>query len=250
MLSCTTEDQFKQQLVKVLKKNPEIIIEAMEEKPLEFLEALNKMAQKAKAQMAQKQEEAEAKKMEEYFDNPLKPEIRSDENIRGDKDAPLLLVEYSDFECPYCRRGYQTVTALMEKYGKKIKFVYKHLPLSFHPNAMPAAEYYEAIRLQSPEKAWKFHDMIFAEHSKLRNGTSFLDKLAKKLNVNMAKLKKDTKSDAVKKRIEADLAEASKFGFQGTPGFLLNGIPVKGAYPPSHFHGLVDELKKRGKISL
>jgi protein-disulfide isomerase len=139
---------------------------------------------------------------------------------------------------------------LMEKYKGKIRFAYKHLPLSFHPQAMPAAQYYEAIRLQSPEKAWQFHDEIYKNQRKLQNGEAFLKEIAKKLKVDMAKLAKDAKSEGVQKRIDADMAEAAKYGFQGTPGFLINGIPVKGAYPTSHFDGLIEELKKRGKISL
>ena len=66
----------------------------------------------------------------------------------------------------------------------------------------------------------------------------------------MAKLEKDVNSEAIEKRIEEDLQEAASFGMQGTPGFVLNGIPVKGAYPTSHFIGIVDELKKRGKVKL
>ncbi len=66
----------------------------------------------------------------------------------------------------------------------------------------------------------------------------------------MKKLETDISSDIVKKRIDEDLAEAKKFGFQGTPGFLLNGIPVKGAYPPEHFDKIVQELKKRGKLKI
>ena len=66
----------------------------------------------------------------------------------------------------------------------------------------------------------------------------------------MNKLAKDIKSDEVMNRIKQDQAEAAKFGFQGTPGFLLNGVPVKGAYPVSHFEGIVQELKKRGKVNL
>src|SRR5690606_12465907 len=116
--------------------------------------------------------------------------------------------------------------------------------LSFHPQAMPASQYFEAIRLQDEEKAWKFHDAIYENQRKLQNGESFLKSLAKDLKVDMKKLEKDVKSEAVQKRINEDMEEAAKFGFQGTPGFLLNGIPVKGAYPTSHFDNLIEELKK------
>jgi protein-disulfide isomerase len=139
---------------------------------------------------------------------------------------------------------------MLEKYKGKITFVYKHLPLSFHPNAMPASKYYEAIRLQNEDKAWKFHDDLYENQAKLKLGVKYFKSVAKKLKVDMNKLAKDVDSKKVQDRIDADLAEAKKFGFNGTPGFLLNGIPVKGAYPESHFVSIVEELKKRDLVKL
>lgn len=244
--ACTSKDDLK----KMMKENPDIITEAIEANPEKFIDALNNAVKAAQEGQSQKREQDEKKALEESFNNPLKAEIRSDESFRGPKDAPITLIEYSDFECPFCSRGFNTVMELMEKYEGKIRFVYKHLPLSFHPQAMPAAQYFEAIRLQDEEKAWQFHDRIYKEQRKLQNGESFLKSVAKDLKVDMKKLEKDVNSEAVKKRIEADMEEAAKFGFQGTPGFLLNGIPVKGAYPTSHFVSLIEELQKRGKLSL
>lgn len=244
--ACTSKDDLK----KMLKENPDIITEAIEANPAKFIDALNNAVKAAQEGEGKRREEEEKKALEESFNNPLQAEIRDDESFRGPKDAPITLVEYSDFECPFCARGYNTVSELLKKYEGKIRFIYKHLPLSFHPQAMPASQYYEAIRLQDPKKAWEFHDRIYQDQRKLQNGESFLKAIAKDLKVDMKKLEKDIKSEAVQKRIDADMAEAAKFGFQGTPGFLLNGIPVKGAYPTSHFDGLIEELKKRGKINL
>lgn len=246
LTACTSKEDLK----KVIKENPEIITEAIEANPEKFIDALNNAVKKAQEGQGAKREEEEKKQLEESFNNPLVAEIRSDENFRGNKDAPITLVEYSDFECPFCSRGFATVNELLEKYKGKIRFVYKHLPLSFHPQAMIASQYYEAIRLQNTEKAWQFHDAIYKDQRRLQNGEKFLKEIATKLKVDMKKLAKDVNSEEVTKRIEADMAEASKFGFQGTPGFLLNGIPVKGAYPTAHFDSLIEELKKRGKISL
>ncbi len=245
-VACTSKDDLK----KMMKENPEIITEAIEANPEKFIDALNNAVKAAQEGQGKKREVDEKKALEDSFNNPVLAEIRSDESFRGEKDAPITLIEYSDFECPFCSRGFNTVMELMEKYKGKIRFAYKHLPLSFHPQAMPAAQYYEAIRLQSEEKAWQFHDAIYKNQRALQNGEKFLKEEAKKLKVDMAKLAKDVKSEVVQKRIDADMAEAAKFGFQGTPGFLLNGIPVKGAYPTQHFDDLISELKKRGKITL
>lgn len=246
LTACTSKDDIK----KIIKENPEIITEAIEANPEKFIDALNNAVKAAQEGQGKKRENEEKKALEESFNNPLQAEIRADESFRGNKDAPITLIEYSDFECPFCSRGFKTVMELMKKYEGKIRFVYKHLPLSFHPQAMPAAQYYEAIRLQSPQKAWEFHDKVYAQQPKLQNGEGFLKALAKELKVDMKKLEKDIKSPEVQARIESDMAEAAKFGFQGTPGFILNGVPVKGAYPTDYFVNLVKELEKRGKLKL
>ena len=205
---------------------------------------------KAQEGMAKKREEEEMKSLEDSFNKPLEAKIREDELFRGEKAAPITLIEYSDFECPFCSRGFSTVMELLEKYKGKIRFVYKHLPLSFHPQAMISSQYYEAIRLQSAEKAVEFHDRIYKDQRKLQNGENFLKAIAKDLKVDMNKLAKDVKSDAVKKRIDEDMEEASKFGFQGTPGFLINGVPVKGAYPAAKFEEIIEKLKEKGKLTI
>mgnify|MGYP000135566160 CR=1 FL=1 len=240
----------KDQLKEVLKKNPDILTDAIKENPGKFIEALNEAVKSAQAGQAKKRQDAEKKQLEDSFNNPLKAEIRKDELFRGDKNAPITLIEYSDFECPYCKRGYATVNELLKKYPGKIRFAYKHLPLSFHPNAMPASQYFEALRLQKGSLAWKFHDELYENQGKLRQGVKYFKSVAKKLGANMSKLAKDVNSEAVKKRISQDLAEAKKFGFNGTPGFLINGVPVRGAYPASHFDGIIEEFKKRGKLKL
>lgn len=245
-----SDKELSSKVAKILKENPKVLTEAIEANPADFVESFQKAIRNAQSVMEKKRREDEKKKLEATYDKPLVPEIRKDESFMGPNDAPLTLVEYSDFECPFCSRGYKTVRDLMNKYKGKIRVVYKHLPLSFHKSAMLAAQYYEAIRLQDAKKAYKFHDMIFENQRGLKKGEKFLRGLAKKVGANMKKIKKDLNSKFVMERIEQDKKEAAKFGMQGTPGFLLNGIPVKGAYPASHFYGIVDELVKRGKLKL
>ena len=247
---CSTDKDLKAKMSKALQEDPTILTNAIEKHPAEFITALQNAAKNAQESMAKVKEDEEKKQLEESFTKPLVAEIRSDEAIRGPKDAPITLVEYSDFECPFCTRGNETVEKLMKKYDGKIRFIYKHLPLSFHDKAMISAQYFEAIRLQNSEKAFAFHDAIFKNQSKLKEGAAFLDSAAKKVGADMVKLKKDLNSDAVKNRIAADIAEAGKFGMSGTPGFLINGVPVRGAYPPEHFISIVEELQKRGLVKI
>lgn len=250
VVGCATPQQKEKELTDLLASKPEILVKAIESNPTQILMALQSASKKAQSEMAKQQEEDEKKTFEESFNNPLVASIRSDESIRGPKNAALTLVEYSDFQCPFCSRGAKTVHALLKKYDGKIRLIYKHLPLDFHAQAMIAAQYYEAIRLQDEKKAFAYHDEVFENQKDLGGGKAYLDKVAKKLGVNMKKLAADLGSDAVKNRIEQDKAEAAKFGMQGTPGFLLNGVPVRGAYPLEHFDNIVEELKKRGKVTL
>ncbi len=129
--------------------------------------------------------------------------------------------------------------------------MFKSLPLDFHPLAMPASKRFEAIALQGVEKAYRFHDEVFKAQNRLSSdGEKFLDEMAKKAGANVAKMKKDMETQEVKARIESDMAEARSFGISGTPGFVVEGITVKGAYPPSHFEQIIERrLKERGLAS-
>lgn len=229
------------QLKKVIEENPDIVFSAIEKDPKAFIEVVNKAARQAQMQAREDEAKAEAERMEEEFKNPKTPEVSTERVIFGPENAPVTIVEYSDFECPYCTRGYQTIKEVMKEYGDKVRIVYKHLPLDFHPLAMPAAQYYEAIALQDKSKAQKFHDMIFENQNELKSKKeAFLESAAKKVGANINQLKKDLDSDKVMDRIEADMAEAKKFEFTGTPGFLINGVSIRGAYPFPEFKKIID----------
>jgi protein-disulfide isomerase len=248
--SCTTETQFRNQVAKAIANDPSIIAQAIEKNPVQILTALQNASKNAQEALAKEKEAQDRKALEETFEKPLITAIRSDESILGPKDAPITLVEYSDFECPFCARGFGTVKELMTKYKGKIRFVYKHLPLSFHPQALISAKYYEAIRLQDENKAFAFHDEIYKNQKKLSGGVTFLDATAKSVGADLKRLKKDVESPAIAKRIDDDIREAASLGIEGTPGFVINGVPVRGAYPADHFVGIVEELKKRGKLTI
>ena len=229
------------QLKEAIEKDPSIVFVAIEKDPEKFIEIVNKAAREAQAKGAQKAAGEEASKRDEEFKNPLKPEIEDNRAIWGPKDAPVTVVEYSDFQCPYCSRGFQTVEEVKKAYAGKIRFVFKHLPLDFHPMAMPAAKYFEAIARQSPEKAYKFHDMVFSNQGDL--GTkkeAFLKDTAKKVGADMKKLDKDLADATLMDRINKDTEEAKKFGISGTPGFIINGVSLKGAYPFPEFKTIID----------
>ena len=234
-----------QQMKKLLEDNPDILTSAFEKNPDKILESLNKASRDAREKMAAHQEQDRAKALEDEFKNPKKPEIDDSRALFGPKDAKVTIVEYSDFQCPYCKNGYKVMNEVKAKYGDKVRLVFKHLPLEFHPKALPAAKYFEAVEMQGMDKAAKFYDKVFENQDKLTSqGDKYLDVAVKEVGANLAKVKKDLESPKIMERINADKAEAGKFEFSGTPGFLVNGISVKGAYPLPEFEKIIDRCLK------
>lgn len=238
----------KDSIRQALKEDPEILYEALAQNPARLAEVMQKAATEARRVAQEKQQQDEDARLAQEMKNPVKPEIAADRAVYGDRNAPFMVVEYSDFQCPYCKKGFETVEELKKKYGKKLAFMYKHLPLPFHPMAMPAAKRFEAIALQNGDKAYQFHDQVFKQQDQLsQNGEKFMDGVAKKLGVDMARMKKDMEGDKVKARIEADMAEAKKYDIQGTPGFVVAGVTIRGAYPTSTFEAILDKRNVAGE---
>ena len=231
----------KNEIKDLLKKNPDILLDVLKENRKALLGIVEEAAQEAQVARQAEQEEAAKKDFEDSIKNPKKAEITEKTRIRGNKDAKYTLVEYSDFQCPYCARGYQTVELLRKKYGGNLRFIYKNMPLPMHPQAMPAAQWFEAAALQSADKAWAFHDKMFQNQDKL--GVPFFKETAKSLGLDVKKMEQDAAGKTVADKIEADMNEGHSMGFDGTPGFLFNGVPVRGAYPPSYFDMIVGRLE-------
>ncbi|UXR64711.1 thioredoxin domain-containing protein [Bdellovibrio bacteriovorus] len=236
------------QLKEAVEKDPSIVFAAIEKDPEQFIEVVNKAAQNAQRKAQEKAVAEEGKKRDDEFKNPLQPAIEEGRVVFGPKDAKITIIEYSDFECPYCAKGHATVDEVMKAYPKDVRVIYKHLPLDFHPMAMPAAEYFEAIALQDHAKAEKFYNLVFENQGDLRTKKEgALKDFAKKVGADLKKVEKDLKSEAVQKRIEADMEEARKFNFSGTPGFLINGVSLRGAYPFADFKEIIDRHLKDAK---
>lgn len=230
------------QVKKIIEENPQIVFSAIQKDPENFIKVVNEAARKAQEKSEQSAMEEENKKRDEQFKNPIKPVIEEGRVIFGKKDAPITIVEYSDFQCPYCSKGYNIMKQVIEAYGDKVRIVFKHLPLDFHPKAEPAARYFEAVAKQSHEKAEQLHNKIFENQESLSSkGEDFLKDEAKKLGVDMKKLATDLMAKDIKERIAADTEEARKFGFSGTPGFSINGVTLKGAYPFDSFKEIIDK---------
>ncbi|HAN32339.1 MAG TPA: thioredoxin [Myxococcales bacterium] len=164
--------------------------------------------------------------------------------ILGDSaKAQVTIVEFSDFECPYCSRGKNTVDQVKKAYGDKVRVVFKHHPLPFHRNARAAHRASVAAGKQG--KFWPFQDKCFANARALNEDN--YKAWAKELGLDMAKFDKDRKDKSSDDQIKKDMELASKVSIRGTPNFVINGRKLVGAQPLAMFKAIVDEeLKKAG----
>ncbi len=156
--------------------------------------------------------------------------------IKGPANAKVTIVEFSEFQCPFCKRVNPTMDQIVKEYGKDVRIVFKHNPLSFHKDAPYASQ--AALAAGKQGKFWEMHDMLFENQRQLK--PEDIEKYAQELGLNMAKFKADAESDAIKKQIAADQALAGKVGARGTPTFFINGKKLRGAQPYPRFKEMID----------
>jgi protein-disulfide isomerase len=163
--------------------------------------------------------------------------------VRGDPEAKIAVVEFSDFQCPFCGRSVKTLDQIAQTYGDKVRIVFKHLPLEMHAKARPAAAAAEAAFRQG--KFWEMHNKIFADQENM-SPEKYRD-YARELGLDVARFDRDLADPDLMKRIDADVAEAQGLGVTGTPAFFVNGRYLPGAVPFESIRALLDEdLGKKG----
>lgn len=162
--------------------------------------------------------------------------------VNGPKNAPVTIIAFSDFQCPFCSRVVPTLHDLEKQYQGKIKVVFKHQPLPFHNNAKPAAMASMAANEQG--KFWEYHDKLFANQQALDRPS--LERYAEELKLDMGKFRAALDSNKFDKYITDDSNEGMRVGANGTPTFFINGRQVVGAQPIDAFKAVIDdELKKK-----
>ena len=166
------------------------------------------------------------------------------EAFKGKPDAKVTIVEYSDFQCPFCSRGYQTMeTQVLKEYGDKVKFVYKNFPLPMHPWAESAAVAAECARQQKPEAYWKLYDFYF-QNQKDITPQNVKDKSLEALKdsgIDAAKFTDCFDNKKTLDQVKAQQAEGQSVGVTGTPAFIINGRLVSGAQPYDNFKTIIDD---------
>jgi len=235
--------------------------------PIEkFKEAIDAQLAKAQAKQASgvKADKLYAELTKENFKAPAaqpkgdaKPEAKKEEDDKtvwkvlvGDSPAdapdtaPVTMVIFSDYQCPFCKRVEDTLKEVKKAYGDKVRIVWKDQPLPFHPRAMPAAVLTREARAQKGVKAfWEAHDKLFASAPKLEDAD--LENIAKEMGLDVAKYKDALAKNKYKDAIEVDQNLADDMNASGTPHFFVNGIRLVGAQPIEKFKSVIDEQMKK-----
>jgi protein-disulfide isomerase len=209
--------QLEEQVLQVLRKHPEQVLQIVREHPEVIVES---------AQAYQQQQQAQLQQIRQGFLQALEtnPKLVIHESpTTGADDLKVVLMEFSDFQCPYCAKAHKIVKQFMAKHGDEVTLVYKNFPItSIHPEAMPAAKAAWAALKQG--KFWEYQDALFSQQDKL--GEKLYLATAKNLNLDLEKFEKDrTNADGA---IDEDIRLAQTLGISGTPFLVLNGEAFSG----------------------
>jgi protein-disulfide isomerase len=165
--------------------------------------------------------------------------------VRGPKNAPITIVEFSDYECPYCGRAEDTLRQLAVKYPTEVRLAYRDFPLNFHPRARPSAEASRCALAQG--KFWEYHDTLFAHQDQLQNED--LLSFAAQLGMDTGRFKECLAQGTFAADVQQDVDEGETLGIAGTPAFFINGIALDGAVPLEGFASIIDGELEREKAT-
>lgn len=170
------------------------------------------------------------------------PEVTDEDHVLGDlKKAKVVLVEYADFECPYCNRHHVTMKQLKEEYGDDIAWIYRHFPLtSIHPNATPAAIASECAAEQGEDKFWEYADILVDNYQNLNDAT--YDSAADQVGLNKNKFEDCLANNDYAADIAAEAQGGMDAGVTGTPATFINGTLVSGAVPIESLRTAIDQI--------
>lgn len=215
---------LEEQVLQIIRENPEVIIDSV--------------------QAYQKAEEDKVRSSRQEFlqqmqTNPA--EIIGNSPTFGAQEQKIVLVEFSDFQCPFCSRAHDTVKAFMDKHQDEVTLTYKHLPLkSIHAEALPAAK--AAWAAQQQGKFWQYHDALFEQQEQL--GEELYVAIADNLNLEMEQFNRDRNSKEAETAINQDTQLALKLGINGTPFFFLNQEAFSGDVAVPEMEQILAKVKQ------
>ncbi|MGL5061133.1 MAG: DsbA family protein [Microcoleus sp.] len=218
------DPKLKEQVLQVIRENPQVVVESV--------------------QAYQQQQQDQLKAAQQQFLQQMTTDPKSvigDSPSKGAKDGKIVLLEFSDFQCPFCARAHENVKQFMAKHQDKVTLAYKHLPLtSIHPQAMPAAK--AAWAAQQQGKFWEYYSALFEGQKQL--GEEFYVATAQKLNLKLDKFNSDRNSPAAEAAIQKDIQLARSVGIEGTPFFVMNGKTFSGAVEVAEMEKILASVSK------
>lgn len=213
--------QLEEQVLQIIRQHPEAILESV--------------------QGYQEQMQRQIQQAQQAFVQQLKTDpkaIIGESPTTGSPESKIVLVEFSDFQCPYCAEAHKTLKQFMEKHQDEVTLVYKHFPLTpIHPEAMPAAKAAWAASQQG--KFWEYHDALFSQQEKL--GEQLYLDIARSLNLDLEKFQRDR--NIAETAIQEDILLAESLGISGTPYFAMNGQLLSGAVQLSDMENLLARIE-------
>ncbi|MGH7885906.1 MAG: DsbA family protein [Thermodesulfobacteriota bacterium] len=168
--------------------------------------------------------------------------------VKGNENAKITVVEYSDFQCPFCKRGAEMLPELLNEYKDSIKVIYKQLPLANHQWAKPASIAALCTFEQGGDKFWSFHDSVFGKQQEINvdNSSDKLKEIAQSTGLDVETYEKCIQSPEIAERVQADIKEAQSIGVSSTPTFVVDGIIVPGANLPALKNAIESRLSQGG----
>ncbi len=171
--------------------------------------------------------------------------VEADDPSVGPADAAITIVQFAEYQCPYCGKAREAIDQVMKDYDGKVRFVFRDFPLGFHDRAIPAAVAANCAFKQDPAKYWKVHDTLMANQRALAEAD--LESAAVAAGVDLAKWKSCRTEVAMEEEVRKDMADGEAVGVSGTPAFFINGLFLNGAQPYEKFKTIIDrELAKKG----
>ncbi|RSO58818.1 DsbA family protein [Acinetobacter lactucae] len=168
----------------------------------------------------------------------LRIAVSSQDHMQGNPDAIIELVEYGDYQCPYCGEAYPNVKKVQEVLGNKLRFIFRNFPLEAHPNALHAAIAAEVAGDMG--KFWEMHDMLYENQNQLDD--AHLITFVQKLGLNVKEFEEKFSESKYVERVEKDMEGALRSGLNGTPSFYINGVKYNGSYEASEILAYIENL--------
>lgn len=182
-------------------------------------------------------------RIERFLSVPTPPlsKITAEGPSQGPRNAPVTIVEFSDFQCPYCKQAANNLKPLLQSYGADVRFVFKQMPLSIHPDAFKAAQ--ASVCAGEQGKFWEYHDILFGSSDL---SIQALKKYASELGLNSSEFNTCLNSEVSAMAVRKDMQEARQADVQGTPTFFVNGKIIRGMKSLEDIKTLIDQALKQG----